>query len=226
MPEPCDTLERMKLLRWTGNTFIVIGATLLFFVVYELVGTSLVTNGKQDALAAEWDDTIQRPRPLPSSSATAPARPRKYSGRRPPIARLIIPRIGLDRFVVEGTRLSDLVYGPGHYRKTAEPGHAGASAIACHRTGWGSPCINLDRVRTGDEIILETQEGCAQPPCRYVYRMTRSTIVGPDAGHVLSGDPQSSAKGKLTLTTCTPKYTSLRRLIVWADLISPPAETA
>jgi sortase A len=219
---PYATLSSMKLLRWTGNTFIVVGATLLFFVVYELVGTSLITNNHQSALASEWDDELLRPRTIPTAGASPSAAPRKrrYSGP-PPIARLIIPKIGLDRLIVEGAGLDQLAFGPGHYRGTAKPGHVGSSAIACHRTGWGSPCINVDKIKTGDELIIETKEGCAAPPCRFVYHLTRSIIVEPKDGWVLGGDPKSKAATKLVITTCTPKYTSLHRLILWADLVSP-----
>lgn len=220
------TLTGMKILRWTGNTFIVAGATLLFFVVYELVGTSLVTNHHQDALAAEWDDSLLKPGfTPPSASPSAKPAPKKYSGP-PPIGKLIIPKIGLSKFMVEGVSLARLAYGPGHYPRTAKPGHVGTTGIACHRTGWGSPCINVDRLQRGDEIILELKEGCAQPPCRFVYRLTNTKIVQPTDGWVLDGDPSSKAKTRLTLTTCTPKYTSLKRLILWADLVSPAAGLA
>lgn len=214
----------MKVVRWVGNSFILVGATLLFFVVYELVGTSLVTNRNQSALASEWDDDLLRPRSIPSGTASASPRPRpkKYTGP-PPIARLIIPKIGVNRFVVEGTSLSRLAWGPGHYDNTALPGRPGSSAVACHRTGWGSPCIDVDRLRRGDQIILEAKDGCDTPPCRFVYSVTRLVTVEPKDIWVLKGDPNSNAKAKFTLTTCTPKYTSLKRLIVWADLTSKPA---
>lgn len=220
----CHT-EPVKFLRWVGNSFIVVGATLLFFVVYELVGTSLVTDHHQEALASEFDSELLKPPPragTPSPSPTPSAARSIRRGGPKPIARLIIPKIGVNKIVVEGTTLSALAFGPGHYSGTPMPWQMGPTGIACHRTGWGSPCINLDRLRTGDQIILETKQGCAKPPCRFVYAVTRQKIVEPGDVHVLSGDPNSRAARRLTLTTCTPKYTSLRRLIVWADLVSGP----
>jgi len=209
----------MRVIRWTGNVFIVLGATMLFFVVYELLGTALVAGHHQDALADTFDDALDRPprvvvptveSPSPSPSHKPIAGPR---GGPDAIARIRIPSIGVRKIVVEGVTLDDLAWGPGHYKFTASPGGEGVIAIAGHRTGWGSPFIDLDQLRPGQRIFLDT------PEATYAYAMTRSKVVDPDQTRVLLGDPQSDATHKLTLTTCTPKYTSLRRLIVWADLI-------
>jgi sortase A len=50
------------------------------------------------------------------------------------IARIEIPAIGVDEYVVEGTDLESLRKGPGHYPETPLPGERGTSAIAGHRT--------------------------------------------------------------------------------------------
>jgi len=206
-------------LRITGNVFIVLGATLLFFVLYELVGTSMITDRHQSALAEQFDLTFERP-PLAQpttdpvvASPSPTAKPRAHSAGPEPIARIIIPSIGVRNIVVEGVTLNDLAWGPGHYKGTSDIGQAGVTAIAGHRTGWGSPFINLDKLERGDEIIFET------PEATYTYEMTRRTVVDAGDVKVLLGDPKSNSTHKLTLTTCTPKYTSLRRLIVWGDLV-------
>jgi len=133
------------------------------------------------------------------------------------VGRLTIPRLGpgWSRIIVQGVTLYALAYGPGHYPKTPLPGQPGSVGIACHRTGWGSPCINMDRMRAGDLVYIDTKAG------RFTYRVTSTRQVEAKDGWVLGGDPKSKATFKLTLTTCTPKYTSLHRLIVWADQISP-----
>ena len=126
-----------------------------------------------------------------------------------------IPRMNFSKIVVEGTSLYALAFGPGHYAGSALPGQRGVVAIACHRTGWGSPCINMDKLRAGDLIFLDTPNGT------YTYRITNHRIVEAKDTWVLNGDPASKDPYRLTLTTCTPKYTSLHRLIYWADQISP-----
>ncbi len=126
------------------------------------------------------------------------------------LARLEIPRIGVDAVVVAGVSPTDLKKGPGHYPGTPMPGQLGNSAIAGHRTTYGQPFFDLDDLEPGDEIVVTTIQG------RFVYRMTGSEIVGPDAGHVvLTTDPNVA---RLTLTTCDPKYTATNRLIVYAEL--------
>ena len=46
--------------------------------------------------------------------------------------------------------------GPGHYSGTALPGQVGNFAIAGHRVGKGEPFLNLDQLRPGDAVIVET----------------------------------------------------------------------
>lgn len=204
-----------RVLRITGWTLIVLGAYVLEFALYELVGTSLVTKGHQNELRKEFAQLVEDPvvAPTPGPAATVSPPPRAISSKA--IALLKIPSIGVDVIVVEGARLSDLSYGPGRYPSTAKLGEEGSTALAGHRTGWGSPFLNLDKLNPGDVISVESIDGTI-----YTYRVTRRTIVGASATWVLRGNPESKATTQLTLTTCDPKFTSRNRLIVWADLVS------
>jgi sortase A len=209
----------MRVVRGIGNVFIVLGLTMLLFVGYELIGTSIITNHHQAALAAIFDDELPRIAPSVSVTPTQTAKPKpkpKYTGPQP-VARMTIPRLGptWSRIVVEGTSLDSLAYGPGHYTRTPLPGQPGTVGIACHRTGWGSPCINLDWMRPGDLIYLDTKAG------RYTYRVTHIRQVEAKDSWVLNGDPASTATYRFALTTCTPKYTSLHRLVIWSDQVIP-----
>ena len=88
--------------------------------------------------------------------------------------------------------------------------------MACHRTGWGSPCININQMRPGDKIFIDTPAG------RYTYQVTQfPKQIEKTDGWVLNGDPSSKDPYKLAITTCTPPHTSLHRLVIWADQISP-----
>jgi sortase A len=126
------------------------------------------------------------------------------------MAQIEIPTIGLDAKVVSGVEPDDLKQGPGHYPGTPMPGQFGNSAIAGHRTTYGQPFYRLDEVEPGDEIVLTTVQG------RFVYRATGSEIVEANRGDVVATDDPTVAR--LTLTTCHPRYSATKRLIVRAEL--------
>jgi sortase A len=133
-----------------------------------------------------------------------------------PIARIEMPTIGVDNIVVAGVDKSDLKKGPGHYPETPLPGQLGNAAIAGHRTTYGQPFFNVDKLETGDEIVVTTLEG------RFVYRVTGQRIVSPsDYEVVATTDPTTAT---LTLTSCHPKYTARERIIIFSEL-DPTAST-
>jgi sortase A len=133
-----------------------------------------------------------------------------------PIARIELPRIGIDKIVVAGVEKNDLKKGPGHYPETPLPGQLGNSAIAGHRTTYGQPFFDIDKLNTGDEIIVTTLTG------RYVYLVTGQQIVSPSDYQVIATTDPSRAT--LTLTSCHPKYTARERIIIFAEL-DPDAST-
>ncbi len=128
------------------------------------------------------------------------------------VARLEIPRMGLNRIVVEGATASALTKGPGHFPETPLPGQLGNAAIAGHRTTHLHPFLDIDKLQPGDQIFVTTFNG------RYVYEVTGTEIVDPtDYADVI---PTTDAtKATLTLVSCTPKYSATNRIIVRADLV-------
>src|SRR5205085_8416514 len=79
------------------------------------------------------------------------------------LTRIHIPAIDVNVVVVEGTTASALRAGAGHYANTPLPCEDGNVAIAGHRTTYGKPFANIDQLRPGDLITLETPIG----PCTY-----------------------------------------------------------
>ncbi|WP_406733870.1 class E sortase [Streptomyces sp. NBC_01794] len=139
---------------------------------------------------------------------------------------LRIPRLGVVAPVAQGIgRKGVLDKGyVGHYPQTVQPGEAGNFAVAGHRNTHGEPFRYINRLRGGDEVRVETREGV------YVYVVDKGVAQtsSRDTG-VIAAVPRSmvntgagySAPGYyLTLTTCTPEYTSKYRLVVWAKLTS------
>ncbi len=127
-----------------------------------------------------------------------------------PLTRIKIPALDVNTVVVEGTSASALRAGAGHYPNTPLPGEEGNVAIAGHRTTYGKPFANVDRLKTGDEIILETPIG------KHVYKVSRDPFVVPNTEwSVISQTPGHS----LTLTSCHPKGSAKERIVVKADLV-------
>jgi sortase A len=127
------------------------------------------------------------------------------------IARLQIPRIGKDLYVVAGVSLTDLKDGPGHYPDTPLPGQLGNAAIAGHRTTYGAPFFDVDQLAAGDELIVTMITGD-----QFVYVVTGVEVVSAsDYWVVTTRDPDIA---ELTLTSCHPKYTARDRIVVHSVL--------
>jgi sortase A len=186
-------------LRAIGRGFIGLGTLILLFLAYQLVGTNLVTGRQQKALASEVKEEWA------TGVAEAPV---LGNG----MALIKIPKIGVDAVVVEGVEVEDLKKGPGHYPDTALPGQLGNMVISGHRTTYGAPFYRLDELKPGDEITIFDARG------PYTYRVTESKIVLPTEIGVIA--PSSDAR--LTLTTCHPRFSAAKRLIVVAQLEGTP----
>jgi sortase A len=132
-----------------------------------------------------------------------------------PLTRIAIPSIDLKpTLVVEGTTESALRAGAGHYRNTPLPGEEGNVAIAGHRTTYGKPFANVDRIKVGDEIKLETPVGT------YVYKVSQAPyVVNNNDWTVISQSPGKT----LTLTSCHPKGSSKQRIVIKAELVPTAA---
>jgi sortase A len=140
--------------------------------------------------------------------------------RGAPIARIEMPTIGVEEIVVSGVAPNDLQKGPGHFPRTPLPGQLGNAAIAGHRTTYGQPFRDVDRLAPGDEIVVTTVQGT------FVYRVTGTEIVAPQDSHVVATTDFDVAR--LTLVSCHPVLSAAQRIIVFAELDldqSTPAPT-
>ncbi|MCX5287908.1 MULTISPECIES: class E sortase [unclassified Streptomyces] len=139
---------------------------------------------------------------------------------------LSIPRLGLRVPVAEGVSKQNVLNKGyvGHYRGTGQPGQAGNFALAGHRNTHGEPFRYLNRLRAKDVVEVETRSAT------YTYAVDRTLpqTSARDSG-VVRPIPRSVVKPRygysepgyyITLTTCTPEYTSRYRLVVWGKLVS------
>jgi LPXTG-site transpeptidase (sortase) family protein len=122
--------------------------------------------------------------------------------------KILIPKIGVEWIVHEGTDTASLKRGPGHYTGTALPGESSLCVIAGHRTTYGAPFNRVDKLEVGDEIILQSANSES-----FTYTVTGKAEVKPDDVSLLT----PTNYGSLALTTCTPKFYATRRLIIFAN---------
>lgn len=106
------------------------------------------------------------------------------------VARLRIPKIGLDEIVLEGIDDDALNGGPGHYPGSPLPGDAGNAIVSAHRDRHFR---NLDQIVVGDTVITES----GAKTTRWV--VTKRQVVDKDRPVLF---PSKTAV--LTLTTCWP----------------------
>ena len=124
------------------------------------------------------------------------------------VGRLTILSANINHYVVFGATSKKLEYGPGYILGTSLPGTGGNFAIAGHRTTYGAPFGNLDRVQVGETIIFQTNTN------QYKYKIIEVKIVSPEDNYVL----ENYGDDRITLTTCHPKFSAKQRLIVIGQL--------
>lgn len=210
-----------RAVRWVvgglGDILVTAGLVLLLFVAWQLWWTDVEANrdqgGTVQALARDFG------RSGPSTPVTEPSEKPTAVKFGEAFAIVRIPRLGEDyaRPLLEGTDYETLKKGLGHYEDTAAPGEMGNLAIAGHRTTYGRPLHEIDRLGKGDKIVVETKSGYS------LYAVDRHQIVTPDQVEVIApvpGKPGAQPNGAwLTLTACHPKYSAAQRYIVFAKLV-------
>ena len=160
-------------------------------------------------IAAAWAETLagaERARPWPWADTW-------------PVARLVVPRLELERLVLAGASGRTLAFGPGHQDGSALPGAAGASVIAGHRD---THLRFLKDLRPGDRLELEDRAGT-----RHLYRVAQSLVVHRDRARIDISDPTP----RLVLVTCYPFDAlvpggPLRYVVVAEREQAPPTSTA
>jgi sortase A len=220
----------MTVLRTLGKFLISVGFGVLLFVAWTLWGTGISTDRAQAAL--EFDFGRQAPidaRELSRGGVQSVEVDESFKpGPGEGVFRIVIPKIEEREMVVEGVDTESLRKGPGHYpdcrrgfekplctdQEEVWPGEVGRVIISGHRTTYGAPFYDIDRLREGDEIRLETKWG------DFTYEVTGSEIVAPNAQDIAT---PASDKPELVLTTCNPRFSAAERLIVSAELSEAPS---
>ena len=224
--KPSSSKQRRGL-RITGWVLISAGVVLLGAFAFENYVQNWIQSPDQTNSAKKLDNqwggqVTATPTPILDYSKV-PHIKEKVLPKAQEFATIRIPRFGADynRPIGEGTDVEKVLntVGIGHYLNTQWPGQRGNFALASHRTTHGAAFENIDKLKKGDLIYIDTKDGT------YTYTVNAQRIVWPTEVWVIAKTPnRNTAKAKvahdywLTLTTCTPKHTAEKRLIVWAKL--------
>lgn len=109
-----------------------------------------------------------------------------------PVARLTVPRLGVDLIVLRGADGSSLAFGPGHLDGSALPGEAGNSIISGHRD---THFAFLRQLQPGDRVQVQDAAGRVR-----VFRMRQGQVVDARRQRLSAGD----GNVRLVLLTCYP----------------------
>ena len=156
------------------------------------------------------------PAPPPSWSAVRPrlerAAARYAASLAPgaPVGLILVPRLGLRTMVVDGTDSSDLRKGPGLDTDSSLPGLGRLTYIAGHRTTFGAPFADIDRIRVGDPAELQL------PYATFRYVVTGHRIVAAGDLSVL----RCPGHELLVLQACHPRFFASHRYLVEARLVA------
>ena len=138
---------------------------------------------------------------------------------RESIALLEISSIDLDVVVVDYYEYADLETAVGRMRNSSQLGTTGSSVIVGHRTGFGSPFLNLDEVKVGETLEVTLRSGEVLD-----FSVTRNDIVSPSID--LSTYDNKDDVPQVILVTCHPEYSTEERLVIVAELRASSAESA
>ncbi len=125
-----------------------------------------------------------------------------------PVARLSVPSLGIERYILAGADGSALAFGPGHLVGTPEPGDAGNSVVGGHRD---THLAFLKYLRAGDVIEIQRPDGH-----RVEFRVVEGLVLHKRDVWVAKQEGPT----RLTLVTCYPfdalRAGGSRRYVVFA----------
>lgn len=200
--------------RVVGEVFISLGVLMLLFVTYQLWWTNVraeqIAGRETDKIQEEWAKGAGKP------GVFAPGQG---------FAIMHIPKLDVVVPIAEGINKEKVLdrgmlghYGEGKLKTAMPEDKQGNFAVAGHRNTHGEPFRYVNTLTPGDPIVVETRDAY------YTYEMTSVLPqTSPSNISVIEPVPVGSGFDKpgryLTLTTCTPEFTSTYRLIVWGKMV-------
>ncbi|MFE2413919.1 class E sortase [Kitasatospora sp. NPDC059408] len=206
--------------RLVGELCITLGVVMLLFVSYQLWWTNVQADAAADGARSQLEKQFDAAQPgQPGQPAPDPAKPETFEPGKG-FAIIYLPKLGLKFPIAEGTSKSAVLDNGlvGHYTGTGMPADkAGNFALAAHRNTHGEPFRYINKLGKGDQVVVETATAY------YTYEITGGIPeTSPSNVSVIKAVPNGSGytgPGRyITLTTCTPEFTSKFRLILFGKM--------
>ncbi|ROV66747.1 class E sortase [Streptomyces globisporus] len=200
--------------RAVGEVFITLGVLMLLFVTYQLWWTNI----RADRIAGKETNRIQ------DAWANGDRKPGVFAPGEG-FAIMHIPKLDVVAPIAEGIDKEKVLdrgmighYGEGKLKTAMPSDEQGNFSVAGHRNTHGEPFRYINKLKRGDPIVVETRDAY------YTYEMANILPqTSPSNISVIEPIPVGSGFTKpgryLTLTTCTPEFTSTYRLIVWGKMV-------
>lgn len=199
--------------RAIGELFISFGVLMLLFVTYQLWWTNIRAGQEASQETNKIQDDWAKGR---KPGAFEPGQG---------FAIMHIPKLDVVVPIAEGISKHNVLdrgmvghYGEGKLKTAMPSDKLGNFAVAGHRNTHGEPFRYINRLKPGDPIVVETQDAY------YTYKMesilpqtspSNVSVIGP----VPPGSGFTGPGRYITLTTCTPEFTSTYRMIVWGKMV-------
>ncbi|WP_371791441.1 class E sortase [Streptomyces sp. NBC_01471] len=202
--------------RAIGEIFISLGVLMLLFVTYQLWWTNVRAHQEANGTAHSLQDNWAKGGDKNDPGAFEPGQG---------FAIIHIPKLDVVVPIAEGVSKTKVLDRGmvGHYSegklKTAMPSaKTGNFALAGHRNTHGEPFRYINKLKDGDKVVVETQDDY------YTYEVTSHLAqTSPSNVSVIQPVPVGSGFTRpgryITLTTCTPEFTSTYRMVVWGKMV-------
>ncbi|MFH8881860.1 class E sortase [Streptomyces californicus] len=200
--------------RLVGETFISLGVLMLLFVTYQLWWTNVraeqIAGKETNRIQDEWANSDREAGAFEAGQG---------------FAIMHIPKLDVVAPIAEGINKEKVLdrglighYGEGKLKTAMPSDKKGNFAVAGHRNTHGEPFRYINKLKPGDPIVVETRDAY------YTYEMA-SILPQTSPSNISVIEPVPAGSGfeepgrYLTLTTCTPEFTSTYRMIVWGKMV-------
>lgn len=242
---PARTRPTVSVVGVLGELLVTAGVLILLFLGWQLWWNDAIMASQQSEAASDLSSQWFEQARATQGESAPPETPEGYGdpvvdatdyANGEAFAVMYVPRFGegSQRGIAQGIGLDVLnsfQLGVGHYPETQMPGEVGNFAIASHRSAYGGGMHEIEQLRLGDGIFIQTRDGW------YTYRFRDFEYVTPDTVGVLAPVPHRPELAPvdriITLTSCNPLYSTAERIIAYGVLESwrpiaagPPDEIA